>query len=128
MNQLHHVTLVAQGLSDHAGPALLHSNLQGNLGGSSLSAAGRAGATQSFPIRLSRGADALAPITDVPPVRLVKLDVEGHEHAALRGLQQTLRRDQPLVLFESDYALRTATHENPGLNFIAAVQPARQRG
>nr|WP_305119157.1 FkbM family methyltransferase [Tahibacter harae] len=101
MNQLHHVTLVAQGLSDHAGPALLHSNLQGNLGGSSLSAAGRAGATQSFPIRLSRGDDALAPITDVPPVRLVKLDVEGHEHAALRGLQQTLRRDQPLVLFES---------------------------
>jgi peptide chain release factor 3 len=32
---------------------------------------------------------------------------------------------RPLVLFETEYALRTATHENPNLRFVAAVQPAR---
>jgi FkbM family methyltransferase len=101
MNRLRNVRLVAHALSDHDGEALLHANLHGNLGGSSLEESARAGATQSFPIRLLRGDDALAQMTGLPPVRLIKLDVEGHEHAALRGLEQTLRNDRPLVLFDS---------------------------
>jgi FkbM family methyltransferase len=101
MNRLQNVVLAAHALSDHDGEALLHANLHGNLGGSSLGESARAGATQSFPVRLLRGDDALAQMAGLPPVRLVKLDVEGHEHAALRGLEQTLRNDRPLVLFES---------------------------
>lgn len=101
MNRLDNVTLLPHALSDRDDTALLHANLQGNLGGSSLAESARAGATQSFPIRLLRGDDALAGMTGAAPVRLIKLDVEGHEHAALHGLEQTLRRDLPLVLFES---------------------------
>ncbi len=34
---------------------------------------------------------------------------------------------RPLVLFENDWALRTATQDHPQLRFIEAVQPARSR-
>jgi len=119
MNRLSNVLLVAHALSDRDGQALLHANLHGNLGGSSLDQSAQAGATQSFPIRLLRGDDALAQVTDLPPVRLIKLDVEGHEHAALRGLEHTLRNDQPLVLFESGGA--------PGPEGSAAILGTLQR-
>jgi hypothetical protein len=33
--------------------------------------------------------------------------------------------DRPLILFDSDWALRDATAENPSLTFTAAVQPGR---
>lgn len=33
-------------------------------------------------------------------VRLIKVDIEGHEAAALRGAEQTIRRDSPLLLVE----------------------------
>ena len=101
MNRLQNVRLVPHGLLDREGPASLHVNLHGNLGGSSLREPADAGATQAFPIRLLRGDDVLAEAEDALPVRLVKLDVEGHEHAALLGLEQTLCRDRPLVLFET---------------------------
>lgn len=33
-------------------------------------------------------------------VRFIKMDVEGHEAAALRGAEQTIKRDSPLLLLE----------------------------
>ncbi len=36
----------------------------------------------------------------LPRICLVKLDVEGYEDHALRGMQATLRRDKPIVLME----------------------------
>lgn len=39
-------------------------------------------------------------IRDTEQVRLIKVDVEGHELAVLRGAQATIRRCQPIVLFE----------------------------
>jgi FkbM family methyltransferase len=33
-------------------------------------------------------------------VRFIKMDIEGHEAAALRGAEQTIRRDSPLLLCE----------------------------
>jgi FkbM family methyltransferase len=33
-------------------------------------------------------------------VRFIKMDIEGHEAAALRGAEQTIRRDAPLLLCE----------------------------
>jgi FkbM family methyltransferase len=38
------------------------------------------------------------------PVRLVKIDVEGHELAALRGMQGLLARDRPTLVVETDSA------------------------
>jgi FkbM family methyltransferase len=40
---------------------------------------------------------------DLPPPSLVKIDVEGHEMAVLRGGRRTFERHQPLVVIESRY-------------------------
>ena len=105
MNGVGNMRLFDIGLSDAAGEKLFHSNQTGNLGRSGVGEALAATATRSFPVRLERGDDLL---TDAVlaglPVRLVKLDIEGHELAALMGLQSTLQRFEPLVLFESHHA------------------------
>jgi FkbM family methyltransferase len=31
---------------------------------------------------------------------LIKIDVEGHEEAVIRGAQETIRNDQPIIIFE----------------------------
>lgn len=47
---------------------------------------------------LSLSIDALA----IPaPIRLVKIDVEGHELPVLRGMRQLLERDHPLMIVET---------------------------
>ncbi len=33
-------------------------------------------------------------------VRFIKMDIEGHEAAALRGAEQTIRRDSPMLVLE----------------------------
>lgn len=39
---------------------------------------------------------------DLPaPVRMIKLDLEGGDFMALKGAEETLRRDRPLVVFEN---------------------------
>jgi FkbM family methyltransferase len=82
------------GLSDQAGTATLHVPAD-NHGMASLQP-GAAG--EAVPCTLVR-------LDDLPDlagqrVRLVKIDVEGHEAAALRGALQTLRHDRPVVVFE----------------------------
>lgn len=82
------------GLSDHAGTATLHVPAD-NLGMATL----QPGAS-GHPV-----ACTLQRLDDLPglhanPVVLVKIDVEGHEAAALRGGLQMLQRDRPVVVFE----------------------------
>lgn len=38
-------------------------------------------------------------VTDLP-IRLIKIDVEGHEHEALSGAKKTIEKHQPIILFE----------------------------
>lgn len=35
------------------------------------------------------------------PLALIKLDIEGHELSALQGLEKTIRKHQPIILFEA---------------------------
>jgi FkbM family methyltransferase len=39
----------------------------------------------------------------LPPVRFIKIDTEGHEHAVIRGARELLLMHRPLVIFEYGY-------------------------
>nr|WP_305119159.1 FkbM family methyltransferase [Tahibacter harae] len=105
MNQVDNVHLFAQGLSDAAVEMTFHADLDRNLGRSGVSPALAPTATRRFPVQLERGDHLLAGrVPETLPILLVKLDIEGHELQALAGLEETLRRHRPLVLFESHRA------------------------
>lgn len=105
MNGIGNVRLFTQGLSDGSGERLFHANQDGNLGRSGLTETLAADATRSFPVTVACGDDLLdADSLRGLPVQLVKLDIEGHELAALRGLARTLQTHGPVVLFESHHA------------------------
>jgi FkbM family methyltransferase len=46
-------------------------------------------------------------------VDLIKIDVEGHEPAAIAGMRSLLRRDRPIIISEvNEYWLRTCSHSS----------------
>nr|BFE68204.1 hypothetical protein GCM10020092_015050 [Actinoplanes digitatis] len=49
-------------------------------------------------------------------VRFVKLDVEGHEMPALRGAEQTIRRDLPMLMVELEERIQPV---QPVLDLLA---------
>lgn len=55
---------------------------------------------QAFTAEARRLDELIGPIERDGPVAGVKLDVEGHELAVLRGAQQTLRRHRPILFAE----------------------------
>jgi FkbM family methyltransferase len=70
-----------------------------NMGGSTLTYGGFE-TQQSVPVRVERLDDLVDHGLDLRGLCFVKIDVEGHEAAALRGAQRTLAREQPLLVFE----------------------------
>lgn len=46
--------------------------------------------------------DALLAANGPPPPHVIKLDVEGGERGVIRGAADTIRRHQPIIVFESD--------------------------
>lgn len=69
-----------------AGQASIHQN-------------GTAGEMESVDVQIVRLDDLIAQGTLLPP-RLIKVDVEGHERDVFLGAVQTLRKHQPLIIFE----------------------------
>ncbi|MDG4825116.1 FkbM family methyltransferase [Asanoa sp. WMMD1127] len=86
------VRVVEAAASDHLGAATLWLPAGGSgVGTSSIEGGAGVGTTVR---RVT--VDSL----DLADVRFMKIDVEGHELPALRGAEQTVRRDRPLLLVE----------------------------
>lgn len=56
-----------------------------------------------------------------PPVRFIKCDVESHELAVFRGAIKTLRRDRPVLLFESGDFEQRPERLAPVNEFLRAI-------
>lgn len=76
----------------------------GNLGRSGFEVAGALGG-RLISCEMRRGDDLLSAVLESDEaVALIKLDIEGGEFAALRGLRSTIVRHSPVILFESHKA------------------------
>jgi FkbM family methyltransferase len=87
------VTCHQVGLSDKAGTAHFRVN-PANIGSSRVVASAAPGTSEVTLTTLDAVTRGLADI------RLIKVDVEGHDYAALVGAKETIRSHQPIILFE----------------------------
>jgi FkbM family methyltransferase len=102
-NRLRHVEAHQLALSDHEAMMRLSVPPTGNTGAGTLGRLparfeGRVGAAYKVPVRI--GDEVLGSLPNAP--LLIKLDVEGHETLALRGLTTTIARHGPAILLEAN--------------------------
>ena len=90
------ITCFNVGLSDCEKLALIHIN-PSNMGGSGITGKG----THSQTISLKTLDSLIDPLEDI---KLIKIDVEGHEYEALLGSEEVIRRNNPIILFEQHKA------------------------
>jgi FkbM family methyltransferase len=103
LNAMRNVVLVEAAVGDRTGEALLALPNSGNLGMFTL---GPVSSNEAYTVPLTTLDDILSrqPLSSID---LIKIDIEGSEHAALRGAAGTLRTHKPAVLIElNESALR----------------------
>jgi FkbM family methyltransferase len=98
LNKLNNAIALNFGLSDEASKRDIFIPKHGNLGCSSLDVSFEDAEKQE--IELVVGDDCLNQTFPNERIDFIKMDVEGHEASALRGLEKTLKQDQPLLLIE----------------------------
>ncbi len=57
------------------------------------------GGTNDIKVSIKRFDDLVDQLS-IPSVDIIKMDIEGAEHEALRGMEQTLRRFKPIIVLE----------------------------
>lgn len=95
-----HFTTSSLALSDSAGVVPLHLGPEGNSGMTTLAPWSQASYSSTVLVAAAAG-DSLIAAGALPAPTVIKLDVEGHEPAVLRGLAQALAHPRcELVVFE----------------------------
>jgi len=105
LNALSNVKLIHGAVSDHTGTASLYVSNQSNI--SRLSP--RSDYVERVEVPLFTIDDLVA---DEPRVDIVRMDIEGHEVAAQRGMLDVIRRHRPLVCVEIHFPMLTETDAN----------------
>lgn len=95
LNGLEHVELVQAAAGEREGTVRFRRPAARNLGMGRVTGAGR------LEVRVT-SVDATLARREIPPVRLMKLDVEGYNVPALRGARETLARHRPDVFVECE--------------------------
>jgi FkbM family methyltransferase len=73
-------------------------------------------------VQVVRGDDFFA-ANRLPPISLLKLDVEGYEAQALEGLHQTLSRDRPPIFMELQHDRRDGSESHKGASIRDLLYP-----
>ena len=101
-NGLSNIRLFPIGLSDESAQLEFHMDKGGNLGRSGVAHSLRDQTDAHFPVRVEAGDSVLTDeVLGEHPLRLLKLDIEGHEFRAIKGLAGIIARHAPIILFES---------------------------
>lgn len=95
------------GLSDRDDELVLVENNDGNLGSATFTKSMTLDVLNNKTLPVKNGDNLLSEDFSENKVSLIKIDIEGHELPALRGLRSTLEKHSPIVLFEC--------HNMPGL-------------
>jgi FkbM family methyltransferase len=102
LNGAENIQILDYGLSDREAELDFRLNLAGNLGQSGVANSLDLRDSRIFAVQVRAADEAVtAEMLDSLPVRLVKIDVEGHELLALKGMSGLLTKYRPIVLFES---------------------------
>lgn len=102
LNKLTNVVLLECGLGAQAGTLAYQQAGRQNLGASRfLTAPGDSPASAEYPHLEIKVGDDVVESLNLPPLGLIKIDVEGLELAVLRGLRRTLTSQDPVVMFEA---------------------------
>lgn len=120
LNGADNVTVVPVGLADHDGHAEFHSVAGANSGASALRPLDDSVVTRIELARLDRLVDEM----DLPSPDFIKMDVEGAELLALRGMERTLRAAtgvELLVEVTDKFLRQTHGSEEELLEFLTAV-------
>jgi FkbM family methyltransferase len=97
INALDNVILHPVALADADSEETLGSGFRGNSGSRSLDWTLPGASTERVQVR---NADAYFSAHGLPPMHLLKIDVEGYEQRVLRGLGSRLHADRPLIVME----------------------------
>ena len=114
LNGIEHATVYPLGLGDEPGKLMLHQTST-HSGTATLNKVASAAIVDSVEVDVVRGEDVL--LADTRPVRAIKLDVEGFELRALKGLRGLIERDRPFLITE----FSPETMDDPDAEFAALV-------
>jgi len=110
LNHLSNVQLLECGFGAQAGMFAYRQSGAENLGASRFLATGEESAPDCPQLEIKVGDDVVAAL-DLPPIGLIKIDVEGLELAVLNGLRRTLISQDPIVMFEAHPEVDRASAE-----------------